>query len=64
MARLVIPIVQPFTDRLLQRLESGSLRNDGETRLPTLRRENTSITTATYAKPRHVATYVKPGPQI
>ena len=34
----------------------NSVRNDAETRQPTIRRVKTSITNATYTKPRHVPT--------
>src|SRR5690606_14163371 len=36
-----------------------SLFSELDTRQPTIRREYTSITNATYTKPRHVATYVR-----
>src|SRR5690606_37998442 len=45
--------------RLLQPSSARSLRYDVLARQPTMRRENTSITNATYTKPRHVARYVK-----
>jgi len=35
-----------------------SLRSEVDARQPTIRRENTSTTTATYTNPRQVATYV------
>jgi hypothetical protein len=37
-----------------------SLRSEFETRQPTSRREKTSITSATYTKPRHIATGLWP----
>jgi hypothetical protein len=36
-----------------------SLRSELAARQPTIRREYTSITNATYTKPRQVATYVR-----
>ena len=39
--------------------KTKSVARDEETRHPTMRRAKTSITKATYTKPRQVATYVK-----
>ena len=39
--------------------KARSVRNELETRHPTILREKTSMTKATYTKPRQVATYVK-----
>jgi hypothetical protein len=36
-----------------------SLRSEIDARQPTIRRENMSMTNATYTNPRHVATYVR-----
>jgi hypothetical protein len=36
-----------------------SLRSEVDARQPTIRRENTSMTNATYTNPRHMATYVR-----
>jgi hypothetical protein len=46
----------PIVNRLLERIEDEVGPRDDETRQPTMRRANTSIMKATYAKPRHVAT--------
>jgi len=39
------------------------VRSEFDTRQPTMRRANTSITNATYTKPRQVATYVRSATQ-
>lgn len=45
--------------RLLQRIQRQVAAQGGRPRQPTIRRENTSMTNATYTNPRHVATYVR-----
>src|SRR5262249_31529970 len=48
-----------LVQRLLQASSTRSLRSDVDTRQPTIRRENTSMTSATYTTSRNVATYVR-----
>ena len=49
----------PVVQRLLQGVEREVGAQRRLARQPTMRREKTSITNATYTMPRHVATYVK-----
>jgi hypothetical protein len=49
-------LVAAVIGRLFERIETKSVTRDEETRQPTMRRAKTSITNATYTKPRQVAT--------
>jgi hypothetical protein len=47
--------VAPIVNGLLECVED-EVRSDDETRQPTMRRANTSMTKATYTNPRQIAT--------